>query len=94
MDECIERKAAIEAFDDPAVERYYGDVCPESVIRVIEQIPAADVRPVVRGHWIDGTCSNCGFFTDVVMSRFFSYCPNCGADMRDPPEEESHESIS
>jgi len=49
----------------------------------IKNIPAADVRPVVRGHWIDGTCSNCGFFTDVVMSRFFSYCPNCGADIRE-----------
>ena len=54
----------------------------------IKSIPAADVRPVVRGHWIDGACSNCGFFTDVVMSRFFSYCPNCGADMREQPKEE------
>ena len=51
--------------------------------KAIESIPAADVRPVVRGHWIDGACSNCGLFTDIVMSRFFSYCPNCGADMRD-----------
>jgi hypothetical protein len=48
---------------------------------ITKRVPAADLRPVVRGHWIDGTCSNCGFFTDVVMSRFFSYCPNCGADM-------------
>jgi hypothetical protein len=54
----------------------------------IDNIPASDVRPVVRGHWIDGTCSNCGFFTDVVMSRFFSYCPNCGADMQEPLREE------
>lgn len=88
MTECIERKAVIEAFDDPAVERYYGDVCPESVIRVIERIPAADVQPVVHGHWIDGACSNCGFFTDIVMSRFFSYCPNCGANMREQSKEE------
>lgn len=49
----------------------------------IKNIPAADVRPVVRGHWIDGACSNCGFFTDVVVSRFFSYCPNCGAMMEE-----------
>jgi hypothetical protein len=54
----------------------------------IKSIPAADVRPVVQGHWIDGACSNCGFFTDVVMSRFFSYCPNCGADMREQTKEE------
>ena len=53
----------------------------------IEELQA-NVRPMVHGHWIDGTCSNCGFFTDIVMSRFFSYCPNCGADMRDPPNEE------
>lgn len=54
----------------------------------IKNIPDADVQPVVRGHWIDGACSNCGFFTDIVMSRFFSYCPNCGADMRELPKEE------
>ena len=43
----IEREKAIEAFDDPSVERYYGDVDPDSVIRVINSIPAANVRPVV-----------------------------------------------
>lgn len=47
MDEYIKRSEAIESFDNPAVERYYGDVRPESVIRVIERIPAADVRSVV-----------------------------------------------
>ena len=46
--EFISRAAAIEAFDDRTVERYHGDVDPESVIRVIENIPAADVRPVVQ----------------------------------------------
>lgn len=48
----VELDAVIEAFDDPAVERNYGDVDPDSVIRVIEAIPAADVRPVI-------TCSKC-----------------------------------
>ncbi len=65
--EYIEREAAIEAFDDPAVERYYGDVCPESVIRVIEHIPAADVRPVVL-------CRDC-------KNRFnYSICAQRGDD--------------
>lgn len=45
MTKYIECEKVIEAFDDPTVERHYGDVCPESVIRVIEQIPAADVLP-------------------------------------------------
>lgn len=73
MDKYIKRQAAIEAFDDPTVERYYGDVDPESVIRVIERIPAADVRLAVRGEWehtedfddygggryVEWTCSVC-----------------------------------
>ena len=102
MAEYIEREKAIEAFDDPTVERYYGDICPESVIRVIEQIPTADVRPVVRGKWIPvGTddmdegmykCSECGsehFFPDILLGiPADNFCPNCGADMREPPKEE------
>ena len=43
--DCIYRDAAIKAFDDPRVEWNYGDVSPESVIRAIEAIPAADVLP-------------------------------------------------
>ncbi len=44
----ISRAAAIEAFDDERVDRNYGDVSPESVIGVIESIPAVDAAPVVR----------------------------------------------
>lgn len=52
----------------------------------------ADVRPVARGRWewdvLDGTpgyrpvvlcCSNC----HRVSFSGWSYCPNCGADMRE-----------
>lgn len=50
-------------------------------------VPAANVRPVVRGKWIwDGyvydvpwQCSNCGVSHDADSN----FCPNCGADMRD-----------
>ena len=52
----------------------------------VQLLPAADVRPVVRGQWIicsDGYypyCSNCKQEPKGrVMSHF---CPNCGADMR------------
>ena len=85
MADYIEREAAKNALREihqPNTTRIVLSVV------AIDDIPAADVRPVERGHWIDGTCSNCGFFTDVVMSRFFSYCPNCGANMREPPKEE------
>ena len=57
----------------------------------MEDVPAADVRPVVRAEWIDNgmykapTCSNCGsgcllnYESDYHESDF---CPHCGADMR------------
>lgn len=70
--EYIERDAAIEAFDDPRVERNYGDVSPESVIRVIDAIPAADVVPVVR-------CRECehGEYDDAIEDE---YCYHCRYD--------------
>lgn len=85
MDDFVKRKDVIEAFDDSRVERNYGDVDPDSVIRVIETIPAADVRPVVRGkwEWVDDYrypwgCTNC----HNTFSGWHNFCPNCGADMR------------
>ena len=50
MDDLISRAAAIEAFDDERVDRNYGDVSPESVIKVIESIPAVDAIPV---EWLE-----------------------------------------
>ena len=95
MDDFIKRKDVIEAFDDPAVERNYGDVDPDSVIRVIKVIPAADVRPVVHGRWEwikdyddmspvgHRICSVCGHNpTDQLLPHIARFCPNCGADMR------------
>ena len=46
MNDLIPRAAAIEAFDDERVDRNYGDVSPESVIKVIESIPAVNAIPV------------------------------------------------
>ena len=61
----------------------------------IAAIPAADVRPVVRGKWKprDLTwgrsyyyCSACEETVDMPTAMgipMFRYCPNCGADMRE-----------
>ena len=60
----------------------------------IRKIPAADVRPVVRGKWQDGetiffcgveypmprVCSVCG---RGALDEPWYFCPNCGADMRE-----------
>ncbi|MBQ9647041.1 MAG: hypothetical protein IJV43_01600 [Oscillospiraceae bacterium] len=53
-----------------------------------DSIPAADVRPVVRGRWLTHAdkrrkfpyCSECS--RDNVNKAQPSFCPNCGADMR------------
>ena len=51
--------------------------------------PTEDVRPVVRGKWIDESlgdmmcvCSICG---QKITKGYFShnFCPNCGADMKE-----------
>ena len=55
--------------------------------QLLDEIPAADVVPVVHGRWnnMDGyktrkVCSECGW--DVPeYGKFYSYCPNCGAKM-------------
>ena len=67
-------------------------------IEIIKDIPTADVRAVVRGHYIgdydgyaDGapvydiwSCSACGcVFEDWDEKPTYNFCPNCGADMRE-----------
>ena len=55
--------------------------------QLLDEIPTADVAPVVHGRWnnMDGyktrkVCSECGW--DVPeYGKFYSYCPNCGAKM-------------
>lgn len=65
----------------------------------LNEIPAADVVPVVRGKWIlkhdysteeieDGEkyweCSLCGCGSDSYDTTWHTpFCPNCGADMRE-----------
>lgn len=57
--------------------------------QLLDEIPAADVSPVVHGWWIDEecviVCSNCGASMEVTDSfgeeNHRDYCPNCGAKM-------------
>lgn len=49
----------------------------------IDEVPAADVRPVRKGHYIiddmgDSSCSECGEKYLDVTKRF---CPECGAEI-------------
>ena len=59
------------------------------VLRGFDEIPAADVAPVVHGEWRwaeDGhcKCTVCGQYATVkrVVIKT-NFCANCGADMRE-----------
>ena len=86
----ISREAAIEALckaHSPYPRRR------EISVGAIQDISPADVRPVVRGKWIDVSpahikvfrCDQCGEeTTDTCMDKpRVNFCPNCGADMRE-----------
>lgn len=82
MAEYIEREKLIEHLKkDPLfdlVERY-------GITGVIESIPAADVRPVVRGRWIESDCGplqKCSICKATGWDGFY-FCPNCGAMMEE-----------
>ena len=88
MAEYISRKSFIERVKDIP---FWGSVA----VLIAEQLPAADVRPVVRGKWERTSkslyaCSECGnCVVDERIAGMF-YCPSCGADMRpEPPKEET-----
>lgn len=55
-----------------------------------DAVPAADVRPVVRGKWTlnkdgSGTCSECGRkqLGCWDLDNWDNFCHFCGADMRE-----------
>ena len=81
MIDYISREALKDAFEEDGHLSAY-------VEEMINAIPAADVRPVVRGKWRlivyeivghDYQCSECGWNNDMASH----FCPNCGADMRE-----------
>ena len=60
------------------------------MLEEVEEYPAADVRPVVRGKWTlnkdgSGTCSECGFVQNSCwdLDNWDNFCHHCGADMRE-----------
>ena len=84
----IEREALRDAL-------YEADAITMKGIAIINQFPAADVAPVVRGEWVlvgtnehdyetsvEEKCSLCGRYVyryDTEPQD--NYCPNCGAKM-------------
>ena len=103
MSEYIEREMAkLRIFEYGVKHRDNVNIASacKNLERQINSIPAADVRPVVRGKWMreladnrwaNHICSVCGYMknTDIHVRMDYNFCPNCGADMRpEPPKEE------
>ena len=74
-----------------------GPVVWNDIHQALKDIPAADVRPVVRGEWIDKGIRYSRKSEFSPLERHYSFecshcrkerewksdfCPNCGADMR------------
>ena len=84
MSEYISRSTAKEH-----LLKEYPLLQKERLEQAIASIPAADVRPVVHGEWIDEypnipndprmICSVCGKEAMPLSTEHF--CPNCGAQM-------------
>lgn len=74
----------------------FGHLNLHNALEAFNEIPAADVRPVVRGKWVnygdeyrpDIKCCVCGQRKPILLGNFnFNFCPNCGADMREAINE-------
>lgn len=98
MAEYVERKAIMEfpirkdrCDKEHANEHFIFGI--ESVLDYVENLPAADVAPVVHGQWIKYPrahyfkCSECKYTVPykkamlVNKTRQYNYCPHCGAKM-------------
>lgn len=89
----ISRDELHKRLSERASRSSHSDFQPEptwnEAVEIMDSIPAADVRPMVRGKWIAyqqerwiyAKCSECETVHDVKSN----FCPNCGADMRDRP---------
>lgn len=69
-----------------ALRAMTGEEAYVTVVGILNELPAADVAPVVHGRWGDNGipdsmlcgCSVCGF---TCGAHSFLYCPMCGAKM-------------
>lgn len=91
MDNYINLEAAVDAVTNVYYNTPDINLSADKLEASLRRIPAADVAPVVHGHFVhDGPrfacgvdwwhCSNCGRLASGVETRF-DYCPWCGARM-------------
>lgn len=93
MAEYIERERLKAAINEDAMNclQSWDSSFASLVMIEIDEIPAADVAPVVHGRWMkrDGytECSECEYWYDSAESEDAgdrpNYCPSCGAKMQE-----------
>ena len=82
MAEYIEREAAIKRFNFAVLDCLGMEptIRAGDIIKALESIPAADVRPVVRGRWEDVNVRD--YSTNInggmPLSIASMFCPVCG----------------
>lgn len=101
MAEYIERQKVIARFSfeqgdyipEKLIDGYDNVIAVRTIKRVLREIPAADVAPVVHSYWgeyesfplassMNGyPCMNCGMHFRASSVPVLNYCPNCGAKM-------------
>lgn len=81
----VEKDAIINFSDDIS---YDIDLLLEETTQQFRNIPASDVAPVKRGHWINenfytrcSVCGNIAIYDKYGQEAESDYCPRCGAKM-------------
>lgn len=95
MAKYIERETAIAKLT--ALEVTEPSATMIDAKRLLAEMPAADVAPVVHGKWapsernpsflVCSVCGDCYVYDEWVYERKWRYCPNCGAKMDGKDEE-------
>lgn len=84
------KEIATKTLRDGSVQCVLGAGVIAHMIVEIKEFPAADVRPVRRGRWVQHqnstehmVCSACNrtWHNLWCPNVMFDYCPNCGAEM-------------
>ena len=93
MAEYIDRQEVIkklEELDTRLMQGHYYDECEGVAMAkaIVNGVPAADVKMVVRGRWVyhnfDTICSKCrksAIFDEWEQQAETEFCPHCGAKM-------------
>nr|DAD93535.1 MAG TPA: LysW biosynthesis protein LysW [Siphoviridae sp. ctB9N2] len=97
---------AIEYIDREKAKRLLHIEYAYAAEQLLDEIPTADVAPMVHGKWIvrfDGPykrrrcyCSHCGKHNGVggiAQNQEKPYCPNCGAKMDGGDNDETNGNV-